>query len=239
MRGVALATAVCCCIALVGADTRTPYVDAVAGAGIVLVLLLANQRFSAHRIAAVAVAAIVLAGAGVALNGTKSDSSSRSSARFQNLFHPLEDESMKVRLDKWEALLDEVHGEPFGRGLGTALPAAYVYARFDSVELLDPDSGYIKVAYELGLPAMILYIASLLALIGTLATGVYRAVDPWAATTALAACGALAAMAVALTTGAVQAAPQLSLVWVWVGVALAPLIHGQWRSGSSTQLPTR
>ena len=227
-RLVAAATAGMSGAALFGADVRFGMV-AGAAAGVGVVALFAFGRAFAGRRALPLAIVVVIAAIGVGVFVTTKLSAEGSSAtRFKNLVtDPIGDYSVQDRLVKWRSLLADVDTRPFGRGLGSSGAAEVKYARFTTDASFDPDSAYVKVAYDQGFLVLGLFVAALVVLLLTLALVAVDSLDPLAGGRALAACGALIAFAVTLGGGAYfEGVPAM---WSWLLVAVGCMGFVRWR----------
>jgi O-antigen ligase len=220
-RAVAGLTCATSAVALFGSQTRTALVAVVAGlVAVVAVQHLARALPSLRlggTLAAVAGAAALLA-AGFAF---VSSEDAGTGERFGELAAPGQVESFRVRQQRWSQALDDVRGEPLGRGPGTAS----IVARFRSRFADDPrslDSSYVKIASEQGIQVLV-FIAALLLLFVQLCRSAATTARRDAAIWGAGAAGVLAAMAVLMY--ATIAAEQLPAVaaWLIVGVAIAEL----------------
>ena len=181
-RWIAAAACTLCAVALLGAELRVGAVGVSAGAVLVLGLhLLARARAGPRVVLAVAsTAALIAVGAGV--YSFTVGGSEQVSASYQNIFTPGREPNIQTRLDKWRSALAEVRGHPTGLGLGTAGRIQLDHGRFTNVASDDLDSGYIKIAYEQGLPVLGLFIAAMLLLVAALARCAVTVSDMWRTT---------------------------------------------------------
>src|SRR5206468_9045312 len=113
----ALAAIGLCLSAAYGTDVRAAIPALIAGGGTVIVL---NQMSSGARgtalaqtLGAVAIAAAVGAFLFTVVVGPDS-------SRYGAILSPSGDPSYQAHIKKWGAALDDLHGHPFGKGLGTA-----------------------------------------------------------------------------------------------------------------------
>jgi hypothetical protein len=221
-RLVAVFVAGSCGAALFGADVRFGMVAAAAGAAAVVALFALARGFAGRRAVPLAVVAVLAAaGAGVFVT-TKLEAEGSSGERFRNLItDPVGDLSVQERIIKWETLLADSADSLFGQGLGASGAAEKKYARFTSAATFDPDSSYVKVAYDQGVIIALLFGAAVLSLLLGLAFRALEAPDPLTAGLALGGCGALAAFAVAMA-GGVYFEGLLALgPWMLVGIGFA------------------
>ena len=224
-RLLAAFTTATCGAALFGADVRFAMVAAAGGVITVLVLFAVGRGFAGRRALPLALLAVLIAvGAGVFVT-TKLEAEGSSGERFRSLVTaPLEDLSVQERFAKWRTILAEADDRPFGRGLGASGAAEVKYARFSSAATFDPDSSYVKVAYDQGFTVLVLFALGLAALGVGLARRSLEAPDPVDAALALGACGTLAAQVIDMS-GAVYFEGLGALApWVLVGLGFAPFV---------------
>jgi hypothetical protein len=224
-RVLSALTAGMCGAAIFGADVRFAMVAAAAGAITVLILFAVGRGFAGRRALPLASLAVLVAvGAGIFVT-TKIEAEGSSGERFRSLVTaPLQDLSVQERFAKWRTILAEADNRPFGRGLGASGAAEVRYARFTSAATFDPDSSYVKVAYDQGFTILVLFVFSLLALGVGLARRSLEAPDPVDAALALGACGTLAAQIVDMS-GAVYFEGLGALApWMLIGLGFAPFV---------------
>ena len=224
-RLLALVVTGICGAALAESDARGAMVGAAAGGIAVLTLFAAGRGFQGRRAWPLALGIILALLGGGVFASTKLADEGSSGARFRGLLDPLRDASVQDRFVKWKTVLADIDELPFGHGLGASGAAEIKYARFTSPATFDPDSSYVKVAYDQGVMVMLLFIAALIALVIGLGQRAIRAPDPRSGAVAVGACGALvsfsAAMGAALSfEGLLAAAP-----WVLVGLGMAPYVR--------------
>lgn len=225
-RILAGVVAIMCGAAVFGADVRFGMVAAAAG-GLVVLLLFASGRSSASRkVMPLAVVAVLLAVGGGLFVTTKLTAEGNSGTRFRNLVtDPIADNSVQHRFLKWRTLLAEVDDKPFGNGVGATGAAEKKYSRFSTAASIDPDSSYVKVAYDQGFLMLVLFAAALLSLLTALALATVTVPNAYAAAGALGSCGALVAFAVAMSAGSHYEGLVAVGPWMLVSIGCATLVQ--------------
>ena len=221
-RLVALAAAGMLGGAIQGSDSRAAIVGAVVGSIAVLVLFAAARSFKGRKALPLALGFILLLAGGGVFAVTKLADEGSAGARFRSLLDPIHDESLQGRLNKWATLLDDIEQLPFGHGLGASGAAEVKYARFTSAATFDPDSSYVKVAYDQGMLVLLLFVAMLIALILGLGTRVIRAPGVRGGVLAVGACGAIASFTTTMGAGVYFESLLAATPWFLVGLAMAP-----------------
>lgn len=209
-------------LALFATDTRTAMAGVAAGVVSVLVLVGLARGLAGGRGPAVVVGVLLTVIGGGAVAATRLDASDSTKQRFEGLLNPFEDLSFQERQLKWETILDEVDGRPFGFGVGASGEAQKRYGRFVSSTDISPDSTYVKTVYDLGIVGATLFVAALLALLASLVMRVVRSRGPTTALLSAASAGALVALAVSLATGEYAEGLQALPPWLLVGLGFAP-----------------
>lgn len=214
-----------CGAAIFGADIRTNMVAMAVGALTVLILFAIGRGFVGRRVAPLAVAVLLVAlGSGIFVS-QKLGAEGTSGERFRSLItDPINDFSVQDRIVKWKTTLDDIERHPFGHGLGASGGAEKKYARFTSIATHNPDSAYVKVAYDQGIPVLLFFGAVVAGLGLALARRALDATDPRAAALALGACGTHIAFAVAMFAGIYFEGLPALLGWTIVGLGFAPFV---------------
>jgi hypothetical protein len=220
-RGVAFATAGLCMFAVIASDIRTGMVGALVGVVFVLLLYQLSQSFRGPRLAvglAAALAVIAVAGAGYF--ATLAENSS-SETRLESLLTPGDDFAYQQRKARWEDAIQDINQKPLGHGLGT-VGSALIEHPENLAGPVNLDSSYLKVGLEQGYPILILFVVSLLALLGGIARRAIATRDAWRAAVGIAACGTLASQIV-LYYGStyIEGIPAL-FAWLLIGMGAAP-----------------
>lgn len=224
-RILALAAAGMLTAAIQGSDSRGAMVGAVLGTLVVLLLFAAGRGFAGRKALPLALGVILIVAGGGVFAATKLSADGQESFRFRGLYKPLEDLSVQDRLVKWETVLAGIDELPFGHGLGSSGAAEIKYARFSSPATFDPDSTFVKVAYDQGIMVLLLFIAALIALVAGLGQRAVRAPDARSSVLAVGACGALVSFCSALGSGVYFEGLQAAPVWLIVGLAMAPYVR--------------
>jgi hypothetical protein len=224
-RVVAIAGGGMCGAALAGADTRVGMLATAIGGVVVLSLFAVGRGFEGRRALPLALGLILaLSGAGV-FTASKLSNEGSSGERFRNILQPERDKSVQERLVKWETILDDADEQPFGKGLGQSGAAEQRYARFTSAASFDPDSTYVKIAYDQGPFVLLLFAGAVITLLAALAVRAVTAPTPQAAGLAVGACGGLAAFSVAMGAGVYFEGLGALAPWLIVGLAYASWIR--------------
>jgi len=210
-------------VGLLASGNRGSLVAAAAGTVVVVALALTARANVGNRFAKVAAFSVAAVLCGAALFPTVVGDNPAKIARYANILTPSRDASFNARLGKWEAAMADAAQNPFGHGLGTASPGARA-GRFPSPAANNVDSAYVQVAFEQGIPVMILFIVALLSVLGALVRRARRAADGWRAAIGIGAAGTLAAFLVVCVTGQFQFDLASLGTWVIVGVGLAPFV---------------
>ena len=225
-RILAAVVAGMCGCAVFGADVRFGMVAAAAGGAVVLVLFACARGFSGRRVMPLAAVIVIgTVGAGLFVS-TKLAAEGTSGTRFRNLVtDPIADNSVQQRFVKWRTLLAEVDDKPFGKGVGASGAAEKKYARFSSAASLDPDSSYVKIAYDQGFVMLVLFAAAVLSLLIALTLATLALSNSGAAAAALGGCGALVAFIVAMSAGSHYEGLVAAGPWLLVAIGCTTLVR--------------
>lgn len=223
-RWIAALTAALSVVAMLGANTRVAFVAVGCGALVALALAAVARGFRGRRALPVVLGVVGLACGGGVLVG-QMEGTGKEAQRLRGLLNPGNDSSVRGRVVKWQTVFREAEKQPFGHGLGTSGAAEGRYARFKTPASYDPDSSYLKVAWDQGLLVLGLFITAILFMIAWLARGAVAATDPEAGALAVAACSALAAFAVAISFGVYIEGIKAAVPWVIVGLGFAGLVR--------------
>jgi len=242
VRFVAMGGAGFLAVSLFGSENRTGLIAALVG--ILVVSLLSQFSRSEYRRPSRALAVL----AGLALFGLVffplvAANSPTKAARYADILTPSRDESFNQRFQKWSGALRDADSHPFGHGLGTApLPAPSDYLKADVVAHAI-DSTYVQVAYEEGLPAMVLFILALLFLVFALGRNGVRTSQKDQSWVAIGACAALCAFIVLIGIAQYLAPDFAEGFFVLAGLGLAPFVtidaarRGNTGTGAEPRLP--
>lgn len=226
-RLVAALAVAACTFSLLSADRRAATVGAVLGVVVTLILYsLSARAFRAPRIAITVIAVAVIAATGTAGYLTTIARDAESAHRFETLITaPEEDEAYQIRLGRWATVIDSLDGKPLGHGLGSV--GGVARTRMDLREvgpeaiLTILDSSYLKIAYEQGLPALILFALAYLALMGGLAWRATQTSDRTLAGLAIGACGTMGALLPIFYANMMIEGHTVAAAWILIGLGAA------------------
>jgi hypothetical protein len=220
-RLVAAVSVGLCLVAAYATDVRVVIPALIAGGATVIVLnqLSAGARGTAlaQTLSAVAIAAAVGAFLFTAVVGPDS-------SRYEALLSPSGDPSYEQHIRKWEAALDELDGDPFGKGLGTAGRIAEERGGpFVTAGSYAIDSAYLKIAFEQGFPVLALFLIAMIALLVELVRRSVRARSPGVRALAIGAAGTMVAALAMFVTGQYMESLDSLVVWIPVGAAIGAI----------------
>jgi hypothetical protein len=193
---------------------------------VTLILFQATRGFAGLHLGTTAAAIAVIAVAGIGAFAYTGGSIS-SSHSFVSLFSS-NDPSRISHSYKWSQALRDLHGHPFGFGVGSAAtgyaggsipPSPYL----NDIAAQSIDSGYLRIALEQGLVVMAVFAAGLLTLLVGLATGAARAREPESAGYLIGAAGSLTVFVVLFGAGAFMEGLPSLLGWIIIGLGVAQL----------------
>jgi O-antigen ligase len=98
--------------------------------------------------------------------------------RFQTAFKPSEDKSFNTRMRTQREIKAVVQTHPIGGGLGSCGAWGKEFSPGTVFADIEPDSGYVRVAVELGWVGLTLYMAMLFVMIRVSVVTLMRARDP-------------------------------------------------------------
>jgi len=202
-------------VGIIGSYVRTGVVALVLGLLLGGGLLVAQSGWSRRRrfaLLGVVVLVIVAGGIGTAI---ASRASPDLMARARVFVHPLEDESVQIRLTTWKVTLDEVARHPLGTGVGSVGRAS----GYSGDGTVIADNSYLKILREqgwLGGPIFIVGVIVLLVALGLASLDRSRSVDP-IVVGALAGVFSFLALGVA---GEYIEQPGKVLAWFFLGLAV-------------------
>jgi hypothetical protein len=200
-------------IGVLGSYTRVALVALAVGALVAAALALAGAiRTPRRKLAVVAVVAAALA-LGAAATAVASRASPEVRERARAFVDPLDDASVRQRLDTWEDAAADVRREPLGAGLGTVGRASAT-----GREAVTTDNSYLKVLREQGVVAGGLFVLGLVVGLAALAVGVLRA-PPGDRPLGVAAVAACAAFVVLAGAGEYVEQPGKVVFWTLLGAA--------------------
>lgn len=98
--------------------------------------------------------------------------------RFQSAFWPQQDASYRVREANQERIRPYIRAHPFGGGLGATGTWGQRFAPESYLANFPPDSGYVRVAVELGWVGLLLFCTLMFIVLRTGIVNYYRIRDP-------------------------------------------------------------
>jgi hypothetical protein len=200
-------------VGVLGSYTRVALVALAVGAVLAAALSLAGAiRSPRRKLAVVAVLSGALA-LGAAATAVASRESPEVRERARAFVDPLDDPSVRQRLDTWRDAAADVRREPLGTGLGTVGRASERGRR-----AVTTDNSYLKVVREQGVLGGGLFLLGLALGLAALARGVLRApaADRPLGVAAVAACAAFLVLAGA---GEYVEQPGKVVFWTLLGAA--------------------
>lgn len=150
--------------------TRTAYIVIPAGLIVVTVAAAAKRQW-----AIVYLVAAAFAGGLVLVN---MPTSNNTIYRFQTAFKPGKDASFNTRMRTQKAIKSVVQTYPIGGGLGSCGAWGKQFSPGTVFSEIEPDSGYVRVAVELGWVGLLLYMGMLFAMLRETVRALVRARDP-------------------------------------------------------------
>ncbi|WP_374164278.1 O-antigen ligase family protein [Arcticibacter sp. MXS-1] len=98
--------------------------------------------------------------------------------RFQSAFRPSEDASYSVRANNQKRIKPYIHRHPLGGGLGATGVWGARFAPYSFLASFPPDSGYVRVAVELGWLGLIIFSTFMFVVLKTGIQNFFRIRDP-------------------------------------------------------------
>jgi hypothetical protein len=203
-------------VATIATYSRAAALALAAGVVVVAVLGIRGAFSTARhrRLALLAAAAVVVAGAaGTALAARASSVTQERATGFLN---PLDDESMRLRLETWRASVREVGEHPLGTGLGTVGRASSLSGE----PTVTADNSFLKIAREQGLPVALFFGLGLVALCSSVVLALRR-VGGSRRALATAALGGFVGFLVMCVFGEFVEQPGKVVAWALLGLAVA------------------
>jgi O-antigen ligase len=154
-------------VAMVYSGTRGAYILIPAALGLYLIL-----KFTRRALLVGSVLAFVLA---VAVYMPTSNPTMR---RFQSAFSPSKDASYNVRKDNQKMIQPYILSHPFGGGLGATGVWGQRFSPHSQLANFPPDSGYVRVAVELGWVGLMIFCIFMFVVLYTGITNYYKIQDP-------------------------------------------------------------
>jgi O-antigen ligase len=207
-------------VGVLGSGSRASLVSAGVGTLLVLALALFARAEPRQQVTVVGGAMLVMAVFGGFLFSRVVADNPAKVARYANILTPGNDASFAGRIDKWTAVVTAVDTHPIGFGIGTASPGG-PRIRFPSKAADNVDSAYMQVAYEQGIPVMVLYIVALLVLLVGLARRGRVARDRFHAGLQIGAAGAFVAFIIVCVAGQFQFDLIATGVWIMAALGVA------------------
>lgn len=221
-------------IGLLGAQSRAAGVAAAIAALLVVGLHVGARAFPGLRLEYAAIAVVTLLVIGTLAYTTAGGDSSQSGSghSFASLLEgPSHDVSFAAHEYKWKQAFRDLANHPFGYGLGTASPGFNP----PSVAPVPPptitpltdfvvDNGYLKIALEQGFAIMVLFIAGLVLLAGTLARAATRIREQLPASIAIGSFGVLVSLLVMEVGSSVSDGIPAVAAWIVIGLGLAQCV---------------
>ena len=149
-RGVLIASACAMILSMAYGGSRTPVVLIPAGFVFYVILTLQTRVM-------LITAVFFMLGTAAMMKGT----SNPVMLRIQSAFNPSEDASFEVREKSQEMIKPFIQSHPFGAGMGTTGIWGRRFSPNHWLADFPPDSGYVRVAVEMGWIGLILYMALL------------------------------------------------------------------------------
>lgn len=147
--------------------TRSAYV-LLPAALFMLSILKFNKRVMAFMVVAVALFAVLI----------MVPTSNPQLYRFQTAFKPSEDASFNVRKENQKRIQPYILSHPMGGGLGATGVWGQRFAPYSFLANFPPDSGYVRVAVEMGWIGLLLFCVLMFTILYTGIRNYYRIKDP-------------------------------------------------------------
>lgn len=147
--------------------TRSAYV-LLPAALLLLSILRFNKRVMAFMVVAAALFAVLI----------MVPTSNPQLYRFQTAFKPSEDASFNVRKENQKRIQPYILSHPMGGGLGATGVWGQRFAPYSFLANFPPDSGYVRVAVEMGWIGLLLFCVLMFTILYTGIKNYYRIKDP-------------------------------------------------------------
>ncbi len=198
-RLVAFAGVAMGAVATFGANTRIATLSG--GLGLFMVLALAVLSRSARGrfgvLAATVVGVVFIGGVAFTLTVTGGEKADR----YSRLLTPDRDIQFSQRQEKWRVVGEDLHGKPFGYGIGTAGSAQIEYGKYIRIENSSIDNSYLTISYQFGYAVAFVFLLIMLGILYTFTNKALAEPDPLRSGLAAAAAGGLTAWLLLLTAG--------------------------------------
>jgi len=217
----ALATAGVAVLAIIASEARGPLPGFVAGLAVVLLIYQAGRAFPGFKAGLVVAGALAVAGL-TATAVIVADDDPEEFGRYARIINPETEPTYIQRQLKWEQVTNAIDEHPFGHGIGAG-GAGQLLAGTEilTVSTVNIDSTYLMIAFEQGVPVLVLFILASAGLMISLGIAATRTASREAAAIGMGACGTLASMLVSFYSALyIQALPVIS-GWLVVGVGLS------------------
>jgi hypothetical protein len=221
--------------AVFGTEVRAALPALVASALTVIILFQASAGIKGRTVGKAFTAMLVAVVVGA---GLFSMVVGESSTRYSAIINPSNDTSYQARIDKWSQAAQDLKGEPFGKGLGTAgLVQELHKGPYLTLGSYGIDSSYLKIAYEQGFPVMVLFILAMIVLLIGIARQAFQIADDTVRGISIGAAGVLvAAMSMFVTAVYIENLPVL-FIWAAVGTAAGSAVAVRARSAATDTAP--
>lgn len=206
-------------VGMYGSGVRIALVAA--GAGLIATFLLYHlaRGFPGLRVGVTVAVAVAAVATGAVLFASVHSTSPTHS--YTALLHPSRDVSVIHRETKWSEAFRELHGHPFGFGMGSAYYLGSGQRAPTNIGVDQIDNGYLFVALEQGLTIMGLFIAGLLAVLFELGRGSIRTRDRSSALIGIGAAGVLVAVLISAIAEVPGQTPRLLAPCLIIGIGLS------------------
>lgn len=211
-----------CAFCVLASDVRVGTLAAAGGCGVVIGIYAFARSFPETRIAHALAAVFAVCAFGFIGYSLTVAKDPESVERFENILNPSSDYAYQVRQNYWAAAWDTIEEHPFGSGLGTSGAIGTKKSeRGPAAGLYNIDSSFLKIALEQGLPVMIFFAASMIALFFSLAWRAITITDRKRATLGIGACGTLFALMTLLYAGLYIENVAALMAWLLIGMGAA------------------
>jgi O-Antigen ligase len=237
-RLMAVAAIGLCILAMIASEARGPLPGFVVGAVLVLLIYQASRAFPGFKagIAMLGLITVAAAGGTVFVLG---ESDPERLDRYANILSPDEDPTYIQRELKWEQVLPAIQDRPFGHGLGTGGSGQATVGSNVELSELNIDNSYLMIAYEQGIPVMVLFVVVLLGLLVSLAVASLRTRSREAAALGMGACGTLISIMISFYTGLYVEVIPIATAWLIVGLGLSYFVAREPPGGAADRVWAR
>jgi putative inorganic carbon (HCO3(-)) transporter len=148
--------------------TRGAYVLPPVGLALLAIIKMSKQMFAAALVAGAVFLFLIFV-----------PTSNYTLHRFQTAFKPSDDPSFNVRKYNQKRIQPYILSHPLGGGLGSTGAWGQRFAPNSYLANFPPDSGYVRVAVELGWVGILLFCTLIFVALKTGINNYYRIKDPW------------------------------------------------------------